>query len=107
MADQRPPDDPAVVQTAQDALATTKFGAPCASYRAKPKLQAEKAIRQVCDSVEELLGERSPAEQAHALAKLFSERTWTHDYPISFQMAQDLGLPVSAETPKESFERMQ
>jgi ClpP class serine protease len=30
-----------------------------------------------------------------------AEGTWTHDYPITFEAARDLGLPVSAVMPKE------
>ncbi len=57
--------------------------------------QAEKAIRQVQESVLELLAQHYPAEQAAHLARVLSEGTWTHDYPISVTKAQELGLPVS------------
>jgi len=69
--------------------------------------QAEKAIRQVQESVIELLEKRYPAEQAARLARVLSEGTWTHDYPITFKKAQELGLAVSDEMPQEMLQLMQ
>jgi len=68
--------------------------------------QAEKAIRQVRESVREFLSERHAAAKADELARLLSEGTWTHDYPITFRMAQELGLPVTADMPTEVLELM-
>ena len=69
--------------------------------------QAEKAIRQVRESVLEFLQDRHPAEQAARLAGLLSEGTWTHDYPITVTKAQELGLAVSCAMPKEVLQLMQ
>ncbi len=69
--------------------------------------QAEKAIDQVRQSVHEFLVDRYSAEQAESLARLLSEGTWTHDYPITFQKAQELGLPVSSAMPDEVLQLMQ
>jgi len=69
--------------------------------------QAEKALRQVQESVLELLADRYPAEQAAHLARVLSEGTWTHDYPITFKKAQELGLAVSCEMPQEVLQLMQ
>ena len=68
--------------------------------------QAEKAIHQVREEVRELLGERLSPHEADKLASLLSEGTWTHDYPLFFQMAKDLGLPVSSSMPAEILELM-
>jgi ClpP class serine protease len=68
--------------------------------------QAEKAVAQVRTSVKELLRGKCSEEKAESLAQLLSEGRWTHDYPITFETAQDLGLPVSAEMPKEIFQLM-
>jgi ClpP class serine protease len=68
--------------------------------------QAEKAIAQVRESVRELISERHAAEKADELARLLSEGTWTHDYPITFRKAQELGLPVRADMPTEVLELM-
>ncbi len=61
--------------------------------------QAEKAINQVRNAVTELLEDKMPPEKAAELAKLLSEGTWTHDYPITYEKALELGLPVSDEMP--------
>lgn len=60
---------------------------------------AEKAIRQVRDFVRELLANRMPPERADELASTLSEGVWTHDYPITFEAARSLGLPVSVDMP--------
>lgn len=62
--------------------------------------QAEKAISQVRSSVREILEGRMAPEKADELARLLSEGTWTHDYPITFEEARRLGLPVVSEMPE-------
>jgi ClpP class serine protease len=62
--------------------------------------QAEKAVVQVRSSVREILDGRMPPEKADELARLLSEGTWTHDYPITFEEARRLGLPVRSEMPE-------
>jgi ClpP class serine protease len=44
--------------------------------------------------------------QAEALAETLATGTVTHDYPITFERAKALGLPVSDELPKEVHELM-
>lgn len=61
--------------------------------------QAEKAITQLRRTVEELLAGRQSMEKAEELARLLTEGTWTHDYPISCDEAGRLGLPVSTDMP--------
>lgn len=68
--------------------------------------QAEKAIAEVRNSLRELLEKRFTPQKADELARLLSEGTWTHDYAITFETAQALGLPVSSEMPKEILELM-
>jgi ClpP class serine protease len=67
---------------------------------------AEKAIRQVKATVSELLADRMGAERAEQIATTLATGTWTHDYPISVREAQELGLPVSTEMPKEIYRLM-
>ncbi|GAB4433964.1 MAG: ATP-dependent Clp protease proteolytic subunit [Chloroflexi bacterium OHK40] len=67
---------------------------------------AEKAIRQVKATVSELLADRMGAERAEQIANTLATGTWTHDYPISVREAQELGLPVSTEMPKEIYKLM-
>jgi ClpP class serine protease len=62
---------------------------------------AEKAVSQVRASVKELLTRTQPPERAEELAALLSAGTWTHDYPITFEEAQQLGLRVRADMPPE------
>src|ERR1700682_5312512 len=61
--------------------------------------QAEKAIAQMRQEVAELLADKYPGEKASELAKLLSSGTWTHDYPITFDRARELGLRVTTEMP--------
>jgi len=68
---------------------------------------AKKAIQQVNTTVYELLLEHQSPERAAELAKMFSEGRWTHDYPISFEEAREMGLPVSSEVPQEVYQLME
>jgi hypothetical protein len=48
-----------------------------------------------------------PKENAAELAKLLTTGTWTHDYPITCDGPQQLGLPVRSDTPREFLHLMQ
>jgi ClpP class serine protease len=63
--------------------------------------QAEKAITQVRDAVRGLLDSRLSDGKAAELARLLSEGTWTHDYPITYERAKSFGLPVSTNMPAD------
>src|SRR6266404_1586534 len=63
--------------------------------------QAEKAILQVSEAVRELLADKIPPERADELVRLLSTGTWTHDYPITYEAAKSLGLPVRSDIPDE------
>ena len=65
-----------------------------------------KAINQLRDSVKDLLTRSVPAEKAEKLADLLSSGTWTHDYPITFEQAQELGLNVRSDMPREMLQLM-
>jgi len=67
---------------------------------------AEKAIHQVKDSVKELLSKNYSPEKAEELSQLLSQGTWTHDHPITFDEARQLGLHVSPDMPKEFYQLM-
>ncbi len=67
---------------------------------------AEKAIRQVHDTVHSLVRERMSEEKAQQLASILSQGRWTHDYPIEIEEAKELGLPVNDAMPKEIYELM-
>ena len=68
---------------------------------------AKKAIVQVQQTVCNLLLEHQTPEKAEELARMFSEGRWTHDYPISYREAQEMGLPVSSEMPEEVYQLME
>lgn len=65
---------------------------------------ARKALSQLKKQIVSLLEGKIPKEQSEALAQLLSQGAWTHDYPISFTEAKELGLPVSLEIAKDVFE---
>ncbi len=63
---------------------------------------AKKAIAQVSQLVRDILtGNGMDAEKASTLAEELTRGQWTHDYPISFEEAEKLGLPVSSDLPGE------
>jgi ClpP class serine protease len=63
--------------------------------------QAEKAIFQLREAVKSMLATKIGKERAAELAEVLTEGTWTHDYPITFGVAEHLGLPVGADMPDE------
>jgi ClpP class serine protease len=69
--------------------------------------QAEKAIAQMRREVEELLADKYPAEQATDMAKLLTTGTWTHDYPITYERAHELGFRVRSDMPENMLRLMQ
>ncbi len=67
---------------------------------------AEKAVRQMEDAVRELMSGTYPEDKAARLASLLSQGTWTHDHPITYEEARELGLNVSGEMPVEVMKLM-
>lgn len=65
-----------------------------------------KALAQLEAVATDLLSGRMEDEAAQVLAKTLSEGRWTHDYPITFQEARGLGLPVTLEMPPQVLEMM-
>ena len=60
---------------------------------------AQKARLQVAAFVDHVLLKHLPKERAAVLATALSEGRWTHDFPITVDMAKQLGLPVSTDMP--------
>ena len=60
---------------------------------------AAKAQNQMREFATVLLRDRMDAERADRLSRLLTQGTWTHDYPITFEEARDLGLPVTPGMP--------
>lgn len=67
---------------------------------------AAKAQNQMREFVAGLLRDRMEAEQADHLARLLTEGTWTHDYPITPGQAREFGLPVTPTVPGEIYRLM-
>lgn len=68
---------------------------------------AEKAIKQVREFVFELLKDKMGEDKAREVATILTEGRWTHDYPITVEVARELGLKVSTEVPEEVYELME
>ncbi len=63
--------------------------------------QAEKAIKQMKNTIVEILSSNIPKDKAFEIAETLVSGKWTHDYPISAEEAKAMGLPVSQNMPKE------
>src|SRR5918997_5952908 len=69
--------------------------------------QAEKAILQLRESVQALLeGKPTNGSRPDELARILSEGTWTHDYPITYERAKALGLQVRSDIPNDVLKLM-
>ncbi len=68
---------------------------------------AEKALEQIRREVLELLPESIPHDRAQQIAEKLTQGTWTHDHPISFAEAKEMGLPVCEKMPREFYELME
>jgi len=68
---------------------------------------AEKALSEVQDIITSLLEDKVGGDRARELARILTEGRWTHDYPITFEAAKKLGLPVKDNIPPEVYSLMQ
>ena len=59
----------------------------------------EKAMKQLREAVKDLLERSQSPEKVEELAVRLSAGTWTHDYPITLEEVQQLGLNVSSDMP--------
>lgn len=66
----------------------------------------EKAIKQLEKCVYNLLIDNFDEEKSKTIAKKMTEGLWTHDYPITYEEAKELGLNVTNEMPKKILELM-
>ncbi len=65
-----------------------------------------KAIVQIRTQVMSLLAGKYSAEKAEELAQILTEGRWTHDYPITYEVATSLGLHVAKGIPPELYQLM-
>ena len=67
---------------------------------------ARKAIRQVNETVTQILDAHYEKEFSERLAEILTSGTWTHDYPITVEEARNLGLNISTDVPTEVYQLM-
>jgi ClpP class serine protease len=67
---------------------------------------ARKALVRIQECVRDLIGDRLPPEKCKELVASLTEGRWTHDYPITFDQAKSLGLPVREELPADVYALM-
>ena len=65
-----------------------------------------KAIEQIRSQVKSLLGGKYSTAKAEELAQILTEGRWTHDYPITYEEARNLGLHVVKDIPPEIYQLM-
>ncbi len=68
--------------------------------------QAQMAIRQLRESLTDLLLGRLGKERAEEVATALTEGRWTHDYPITPEQVTELGLKVSTAMPESVLDLM-
>jgi ClpP class serine protease len=103
------PVDPQIGEFPAASLLKVVAEKPIAEIDDKTLVMADvgkKAISQVRNGVEELLSRSMPAEKTRELAELLSTGTWTHDYPITVEHAQRMGLKASSDMPPEVLQLM-
>ncbi|WP_297887080.1 ATP-dependent Clp protease proteolytic subunit [Sulfurihydrogenibium sp.] len=68
---------------------------------------SKKALKQMYDTVKNILVKKGySVEQAEKIAEELSQGKFTHDYPITVEYLQELGLKVSTEMPEEVYALM-
>jgi ClpP class serine protease len=67
---------------------------------------AAKSRLQVASFVAELLVKHLPKDKAMTLATILTEGRWTHDFPITVQLARELGLSLSTDMPRIVYDLM-
>jgi ClpP class serine protease len=67
---------------------------------------SRKAIKQVKETIKRITCCDYSAEMAEHLAEALASGQWTHDYPISVDEAEKLGLKVNTDMPQEIYQLM-
>ncbi len=67
---------------------------------------AEMALRQMKENLRLILSDKFSGEKLDQIVEILSQGYFTHDYPITFEEAKRLGLPVSKEMPVEIYQLM-
>jgi ClpP class serine protease len=66
----------------------------------------QKAINQLENSIIDLLPDDYSAEDRRRISDALTRGHWTHDFPISIEVARGLGLKVTTDVPPEVYELM-
>jgi len=91
------PVDPQIGEYPAVSLVKLAESKPIADIDDKSWLLADigrKAIEQIRSQVKSLIEGRYSPEKAEELARILTEGKWTHDYPITYEVATALGLHV-------------
>ena len=67
---------------------------------------SRKALRQVKATIQKIACCHYSPEEAETLAENLASGQWTHDYPISFEEAKELGIKVSSKMPEDVYKLM-
>jgi ClpP class serine protease len=67
---------------------------------------SQKAISQLENSIIDLLPETYSEEDRKRISEALTRGHWTHDFPISVDVARQLGLKVTTDVPPEVYELM-
>jgi ClpP class serine protease len=67
---------------------------------------SRKAIAQVSEFVKTIVSGARSEEEAQKVARAVTEGRRTHDHPIFFEEAREMGIKVSSDMPKEVYQLM-
>lgn len=67
---------------------------------------SRKAIRQVQRYVEKILDTKMKKAESRKLSRALTSGQWTHDYPIDFDEAREIGMSVTEGVPEEVYHFM-
>ncbi len=67
---------------------------------------AAKSLQQIQVTVKGLLNKHMDEKQAEKTAKMLTQGTWTHDYPIDVKEIANMGLNINTDMPGEIYSLM-
>jgi ClpP class serine protease len=103
------PLDPQLGEYPASSLVKLAEGKPISDIDDRTWLLADmgkKAIEQIRSQIKSLLQGKYSTEKSAELAQILTEGRWTHDYPITYEEAKNLGLHVVKEIPPEVYQLM-
>lgn len=67
---------------------------------------SRKAVQQIKNTIVRIATEQYSEKKAKKLSEKLASGEWTHDYPISFEQAKELGIKVNPDVPEEVYKLM-